>query len=315
LENAYLRTGRYPRALIEARARLALRPGDRDAEGDIALLRAFPKEQRIAKRNASRVNYRLGEGIPVEINGNHGEFGFDTGAVMSFISESEAARMGLRIQDSRARIGNIAGSTAGLKTAVADRLKIGSFEVKQVAFMVFRDDQPPFTKMPIGHRGIIGIPVLLALRTISMHDGILEFGSRRAEDAMAQANVAFDDSTPVVRVNVLGRDLIFVFDTGAQQTFLYQPFVDAFPGLLQQTKTGESKRVTGIGQSLQIESATLPQLTIGVGAFRASLGPVRVLLKNTAHGSNWFVGNLGMDFLMQAHEVTLDFGTRKLVLK
>jgi hypothetical protein len=56
-------------------------------------------------------------------------------------------------------------STNG-RYAVADRLRIGNTELRNVAFTVLSDDLDVWAKVPVEQRGAVGIPVLLAVQTI-----------------------------------------------------------------------------------------------------------------------------------------------------
>jgi len=293
--------------------RLKLRPGDRDAERDIALLRTFTQSQSVVRRRRSTIKQPLTEGIPVEINGRKGCYSMDTGALTSFISEAEALRLGLPIQASEAKIGNIAGHTTGLRTAVAKQLRIGEFVLRNVAFTVLPDGQAPFQSGPIDRRGVIGIPVILALGTVRATDRMVEFGFPASKNKELP-NLAFDESQPITTATVLGQKLTFLLDTGAQETYLYQPFADALPSVVQRG-TKVTKQVTGIGGSVQMESLQLPEVPIEMGAFGGRLRPARLLLKKTTRGSEFFAGNLGMDFLSQAHRMTLDLVAMKVSLQ
>jgi hypothetical protein len=190
-------------------------------------------------------------GLPLQDASNHCAAVADTTVDCERFARAGTSmpeNLGLHIQSSEARIGNIAGGRVGLRTAVADRLRVANLELHHVAFMVLRDDQPPFTKLPVDHRGVLGISVLLAFHTMTLHDGMPEFELSRSRGGMSDPNLAFDESTPIVKAKVLERELAFLLDTEAQETFLYQPFVDAFPTLFRQPEGPESKKVTGVGQ-------------------------------------------------------------------
>jgi hypothetical protein len=60
---------------------------------------------------------------------------------------------------------------------------------------------------------------------------------------------------------------------------------------------------------------SLPPVTFQVGGRNVTLQPAHVLLKANNDTSEWFIGNLGMDILNQAHRVTLDFQSMTLMLE
>jgi len=103
--------------------------------------------------------------LPFSINGVHATYWFDTGAGLSVLTESEAKRFGLRAHPASVQVGDLNGTQVNTRIAVADKLSIGSIRIRHVAFLVMPDNQPPFNDQSPGSRGLIGIPVLLALKT------------------------------------------------------------------------------------------------------------------------------------------------------
>jgi hypothetical protein len=55
------------------------------------------------------------------------------------------------------------GGTIGLRVAIVENFAIGGLRLKNAAFAVLPDSQEPFKDLPDGSRGLIGIPVLLAM--------------------------------------------------------------------------------------------------------------------------------------------------------
>jgi len=86
---------------------------------------------------------------------------------LSLLSEAEAKRLGLAVRDVQSSMEVMTGARVSLRIAVAGELAVGALRLKHVAFLVFPDNQPPFNDLPLGERGIIGIPVLLAFQSFS----------------------------------------------------------------------------------------------------------------------------------------------------
>jgi gag-polyprotein putative aspartyl protease len=117
--------------------------------------------------------------IPVSINGNSATYFFDTGAWVSCMSESEAKRLGLAIHETAGTLGTGTGVRVGFRTAVAAELVVGKMHFKNVSFAIFRDDQEPWSVLPPGQRGLLGIPMLLGFRSLRwIRDGAVEIGSK-----------------------------------------------------------------------------------------------------------------------------------------
>jgi Aspartyl protease len=319
LAGVYLRYGQYRKALSQVDEMLVLEPADSDAKSVRPLLAALSSspDQSIGRRHSSRLSlHREGAdfGVPVFINGTPATYTFDTGANLSLLSESEAKRLGLAVRDVESSMEIMTGARVSLRIAIASEFTVGAFRLKHVAFLVFPDDQPPFNDLPMGERGIIGIPVLLAFQSFSWgSDGSFEISAPRRR--LAHSDLCFDGQIPVADVQFENRSLSFSLDTGAEVTYLYPPFAAAFPDLVKEQGKKESQKVTGVGSSTQVESSTLPKLQLGVGGIATILQPARILLAQTTAGSKLFDGNLGMDLLTQAQRTTLDFRSMTLTLQ
>ena len=99
LASAYLREGKYRRALAHVDALLALQPEDSDAQNTrplLATLSEFP-DQQMTKRASTTLKLEE-NGLPLSIHGERATYWFDTGANLSILSESEAKRFGLPVR-------------------------------------------------------------------------------------------------------------------------------------------------------------------------------------------------------------------------
>jgi hypothetical protein len=91
-------------------------------------------------------------------------------------------------------------------------------------------------------------------------------------------------------------------------------FVKDFPELLDgsyESTTG----LTGATGSSDVRSAILPELHMTVGGFPIVYRKAPILLSTTIAASNWHYGQIGMDQLVQASEVTIDFKAMRIQLK
>jgi hypothetical protein len=317
LASAYMRQGKYREAFAQVTALLALSPGDFDAQDDLPFLtalREFPDQEAAHIRSTT---LRLQDaGLPISINGVQATYWFDTGADVSVLSESEAIHFGLRVLAVPIKVGGITGALTDSQVAVADELSIGSIRLRHVAFLVFPDDQPPFSQSPPGSRGLIGIPVLLALqRFVWGADRKFEIGSKSSIQSAPHADLCFDGHKPVAQIQFENRSLALTLDTGATNTELYAPFAAAFPDLIRTAATTDSHKTEGVGGAKNMDAATLPSLRFSIGGFPVVLSPAAVLLTDTTETSKYFDGNLGIDLLQQAHKTAFDFKAMTLSLR
>jgi Aspartyl protease len=165
LASTYLVHGMYRKVLAQINAILAVRPGDSDAANDhpfMAALAKFP-DQEVAHRAHSTLDIQEA-GLPFSINRAQATYWFDTGANYSVMTESEARRFGLKAREVSTKMGVSTGATVDFRVVVADEVSFGSFRLRHVAFLVVRDDQPPFNESPDGSRGLVGMPVLMAFQ-------------------------------------------------------------------------------------------------------------------------------------------------------
>ena len=316
LASAYFTHGKYKKALAHVDGILALRPTDSDALNGrpvIVILAESPDQEIVGRRTTVELEDR---GLPFSINGVTATYWFDTGAELSVMTESEAKRFGLRIHPVPIKVGDVNGTQVSTRIAIAEELSVGTVRLKNVAFLVFPDDQPPFNEQSPGSRGLIGIPVLLAFeRFVWGADKKFEIGPEPSNKSVPEANLCFDGNHPVAQVRYDNRTLAFALDTGASNTDLYPPFAEAFPELIRSAVKTDSYKMEGVGGAKYMEAATLESLKFSIEGFPVTLKPAGVLLKPTSNPSKFFAGNLGIDLLQQAHKTIFDFRAMTLTLQ
>lgn len=315
----YQRAGRYRQAMSQIEELLAAQPDNanlKNARSFFAELSHYP-EQSVTERNYSGTRYRTQDGnlfVPLSVDGKSADYILDTGANFSTISESEARRLGLTIHESAVKGTVATGAQVGFRTAVAGQLTVGNVRLRHVVFLVARDDQQPFVDLPSGERGVLGLPVLLALQTMRWSaDGTFESGFRSARSSVRKSNLCFEGADAVTETGFRQSKLNLHLDTGASETVLFPKFAEEFASVVSESGKKDSKQVTGVGDSVEVDAVSLPLLTLRIGGFDATLRPAQVLLKQV--GSRWLHGRLGLDLLSQARVVTIDFRSMTLALE
>jgi hypothetical protein len=123
---------------------------------------------------------------------------------------------------------------------------VGSTKFKNVSFAVFPDDQEPWSDLPIGRRGIIGIPILLGLGSLRWaEDGTVEVGMKSAPADPLKSNLFFDDDHLVVTAKLQQTKILATLDTGAQTTDLYEAFAKQFGKLVSDSGQSDKTEVRG----------------------------------------------------------------------
>jgi len=321
LTNAYIRAGRYRQALAQLEKMLAIKSEDAGTKDALPLFAALGRytDQVVTHRHSSTLRYKMKDGnlfLPIAVNEKPASYIVDTGANFSALSAGEARRLGLTIHGVTATGSDSAGGKVLAHLAVADKLTVGEFQLTNVAFLVLPEDRQPFVDLAPGERGVLGLPVLLALETLRWStDGRFEIGFPSQPEIAGGSNLCFEGMTPVAEAGFQQSKLNLVVDTGATTTALWPAFAKDFASVVYQSGKKGSQKVTGVAGSAKVETITLPKLTFRLGGIDTILRPARIQLEPTASESQWFHGRLGLDLLSKNHRVTLDFHNLTLVLE
>ncbi len=253
--------------------------------------------------------------MPLSVNGTTVTWLFDTGASTTMLSESEAEMLGLIIDETTATAGDLAGGTTPARRAVADRVVIGGTELRNVSMLALPDSQPPWNELESGERGVIGLPVILALETVRWtRAGTCRTGPTDDPSADALSNLAFDQLLPVTRVESEGRPLDFVFDTGNEAgTQLWERFAQDFAALVDEHGRPSTIEVIQIGGAAVRPVVVVPDIPLQVGGLEMLLSPANVFSQPV--GNRRQHGLLGKDVFGQADEITLDFRTMPVTMR
>ena len=292
-------------ALLEARSRV------------VALAQLPPPS--VAAHGLSRLRYTRQDdklAVPLLINGNAARFAMDTGAAISVIGESTARALAMDLRETRFEMTDAAGRKLPCRAALAGRLTVGRFELRNVAFCALPDGQPGFADVPPMERGLLGLPVLLAFGAMRWTaDGVLEIGAPAARRDLAKSNLCLDGGIPVLEAAMGGNRLGLALDTGNPETFLFQEFGADFPNALKGADAAAEHDMQGLGESVTVESRTLPRLDLRVGGQAVSLQSVPVLMQQATAPCVGCWGNAGLDLFDHARRVTLDFQAMRLTLE
>lgn len=317
LANLFFKNGLYGDAFAEIEAAHVEKPDSADINNMLPLFRALSDspDMEVVRRKSTRLN-RVGpdhRSLPMEINGKEVTYGFDSGATLSVIGVSDAKLLGLTVKRVGTNLNEASGTDiAGVSIAVAQDLVIGGLHLRNVPFFVVQDTGEPFVKVPVGSRGLIGLPVLLAMQAVRWApEGLFEFGSAARLKEPLTRNLLFHGPTLIVQVGVKDKLLTFSLDTGAVDTDLNQSFAEKLPELVAAGKK-EKRAITGMGGSKVYDSVLLGPVAFHVGGRDITLNAPHVFV---SHSLGQWDGNLGNDILNQTKTITLDFKAMALSLE
>jgi gag-polyprotein putative aspartyl protease len=298
---------------------LGLDRNDKDAKNSrpvVEALSRFP-DQAVEMSGSGKAAVQMDQGrIPLLINGHKASYFFDTGANLSVLSESEAVGFGMEIHKITAHDSSkdINGGSVSFAIAIAKSLTLGDIHLSNVAFLVSGDGQQPFVDMRPGQRGLIGLPVLLALGSVTWtRDGVFEANRSPAAADLSGANICFDDLFLIAQATFEQHAFPFVLDTGAATTELWPKFAKVARDLIRKSGTRGFHTVAGMGITKKFEVTLLPEVVLQLGGESVTLKPGYVFKTRQRTQSKSFYGNLGIDLLRQAQRVTLDF--RRMTLE
>jgi predicted aspartyl protease len=319
LGNMYYREGRYRLALNQLDLELAADPNAADAREVRPFFAALARQPDLEVLSSAPSRFK-GEVVannlflPVKANGIAGSYIVDSGANISALSQSEAGRLGLNISQTASRASDISGISIGAQVTEISDLWVGKTHLKHVAFLVYPDSSEPFSYLPDAHKGVLGIPVLIALGIMRIDKNLnIEVNSRFAPSIVRTLPLVFNGATPVTQVSVNGKPASFILDIGATRTYLYPSVVKVVPEFMQKGRR-QYERITGVSGDTALASIVLPSVQLSLGR-TVLLSPATVLLNVGTGNSRWAAGNLGYDLISKDLPVILDFKKMQIVFE
>jgi predicted aspartyl protease len=243
--------------------------------------------------------------IPVSFADSTFDFVFDTGANLSVITESYARKSNLRLLNVRFKVRAITGLEVYANLGIASELKLGNIIVKNAVFMVFPDSALSFARGMYTIKGIIGFPVIEQLQEIRIDKNALTVPKVAADRTIR--NFGVDELLPVISVVYNTDTLAFTFDTGAQFTFLNEPFYRHYRSLIDSAGKSFVMQVGGAGGISKTNAFRLSQVPITVAGQPALLKDVAVKTTGSDEKDKLYYGNLGQDIMNQFKEMVINF--------
>jgi predicted aspartyl protease len=311
LVHIYMRTGRYQSLNETVKAARVAVPGLGWPETAFVAFEGLPDQVTGHPRHA-RLDHEPDEiFIPATINNRSVTYFFDTGGWLNSMSESEARRLGMRFEgsSSNAKVTTSTGGQVALRMAVALDVSIGGIHYRNVSFAVFHDSQEPWSLLPEGRRGLLGISLIQGFQTLRWHpNGAMEIGFRPRAMDRSVVNLYFDDDSLVVESDTNGERVLTTVDTGAATTDLYENFAK----LISEQGTKEKHDIRGLSNALTFDAVTIPRLPFTLGGMDVALAPAHIMLKPI--GNQRCVGNFGMDLFKQGRSLLIDLRAMRLQL-
>lgn len=243
--------------------------------------------------------------VPVSFVDSSFYFVFDTGANFSVITESYARKALLHKLNVRFKVRAITGLQVNASLGIADELRLGNIVVKNVVFMIFPDSSLSFARGLYTIKGILGFPVIEQLQEIRIDKNSLTVPQVAVDRHLR--NFGVDELLPVISVGYYSDTLAFTFDTGAQFTFLNEPFYRDYKTLVDTAGYSFEMQIGGAGGVARSKAYRLAQVPITVAGQPALLKEVAVKTSSTTPKDKLYYGNLGQDIMNQFKEMVINF--------
>ena len=291
-------------------ALMAIDP-DSDEASDLKVATAFRAERETRASGGTilpLIDNPLGsKSADVTVRGVTLPWFIDTGAEITTLSESTAAKIGVRYVEGAADIGTATSNRVAGRLAVVDALTIGGATLHDLQVLVLPDATLTITKdytIP----AILGLPAFVAFGRIAW----LEGGKR-----LALGNAAPMPSGPAVRVfwhedglgipmttpiGVMGAH----FDSGANKTSLQPAGLKLLDAQQAATATEHEIGIGGAGGIVRSRVKVLPRLDYTLAG-----APVTATDVDVEQGEG--AGTIGSDMIAQLRTLTIDFATMTLV--
>jgi len=319
LASAQLRLGRYGETARAIAAALQVMPktdeNRSDTENDRKLYESLrdvpPQSIEFGEDTPVEAKFNaIGSwNVPLEVNGRPAEWIFDSGANLSALTESEAARLGLRVLESTAYVKGSTDKKNALRLAVAPDLRFGRARLKNVVLLVLSDESVYIGPLKYQIRGILGFPVLRALGQVGISaKGQVHVGSNAA--AVGDANLFFDDLRPIVEVRHADHRLLMFVDTGANASTGYPSFRAALTKDEIAKLTKQQDQTGGAGGVITRRIDTVPFIRLEFLGRPTELKKLTLVSTEPPAKSRYLAGVIGMDALLGGF--TFDFRAMQL---
>jgi predicted aspartyl protease len=323
LASALVRLGRYGEAARAWAEALRVTPAEDDSRADTENTRALYESLRDVAPQTIRFDPEvpvqakhnlLGSwDAPVEVNGHPAQWIFDTGANLSTLCESEAARIGLSPRDAGVYVKGSTEKKNPLRLAIAPDLHFGNAHLSNVIFLVLSDASLHIGPLKYQIRGILGLPVLRALGKARISaKGVVQIEPEGAA-ASGEPNLFFDGLDPIVETRHADHRLQMFLDTGANESSIYHSVRET----LTRDEIGMLKRkrdkTAGAGGMVTRKIEMAPTLHLEILGRSIGLVNLTPLTSQPAGDARYRDGVIGMDALLGGF--TLDFRAMQLRLE
>lgn len=243
--------------------------------------------------------------VDVQVGGEIAGWRVDSGAEVSVVRASDAARFGVRMLDGDL---GVAGSTAGVavgRLSMIDTMNIGAAEIKNVPVLV----------LPVEYLTVEGraLPPILGMPALYQY-GSLAFGGHGARlraGPLAGGHrgppITWNRSGFAIELRLDGGSHRVHLDTGANRTELGEAAISLLSPQQRQALTQRTVSVAGVSGAEDRRVVELALLDVGVAEV---VCPIQAIAMSSVDAGTQ--GRAGIDLIKACETVVLDFSRMTL---
>ena len=251
------------------------------------------------------------QNVAVTLQKDTVDFVFDTGAAFSVMIESVAKKYGVKIFDGKVRTGTSTSKKVEGHMGLHS-IKLGTMELKNVAFLILPDSCLTFANGLYVIKGVIGFPEIYAFSGFTIKDNKFLMVSQKHQET-GDKNFAIDGQYIIIRVIARNDTLPFIFDSGNQTTVLSSAFFNKYKGEITEKCKKETVETGGAGGMEKTEAYIIDSLSISAGNSRYTLDSLRIYTKDLMGNDMKYVyGNFGQNYVRKFSEMKIDFASMNI---
>ncbi len=242
--------------------------------------------------------------VPIVVNQKDiSHFIFDSGAGISTISSSAAQQLGLQIIPSNIQVNSANDRQILAQLGIANQIKIGGAIFQNVVFLVMDDAMLQFPSENYKIEGIIGFPVIHAMRNITITRNGQLLVNNPPINQYAKSNFYYQGNA-IRMLGVTGKDtLLFHLDTGAKQSELNKEYYDANKSLIRSVSEKRKYQLGGAGGVTSYKTFQYPNFTLQIGSGKNTLPYIPVYPDKVSPYGN----AVGQDYIRLFDKMQIDF--------
>jgi hypothetical protein len=239
--------------------------------------------------------------LPVSVGNTRFDFIFDTGANFSVTTQTTATKMGMELLEGEIEVKAITGVKVKSRVGVCKSMAMGNATIEHAVFLVMPDSALAFPQINYQIHGIIGFPVIEAMKeiTVTRKD---EFIIRKTAVTTKGNPFALDFLTPIIQLD----EEHYTFDTGAGATILYPRYFHK----RKDSITAHHKEVPitfgGAGGNISVKGYYVT-FAPTMGSVKVPIDSVQVVTSSFNEKSNLYYGNIGNDLIHRFNAMTINF--------